>query len=117
MLWFEVLRFPDWLVKNPCLITGFQGTLACFCIPFFQVYCNWLMYGKIVFVSLKRNSLVIKGVNVVSVQLEFYWQIVVEREKHRNLALGIGVAVKRVEEKNLERFEGKGRQVIDKREL
>ncbi|MBC8209049.1 MAG: phenylacetate--CoA ligase, partial [Desulfobulbaceae bacterium] len=31
--------------------------------------------------------------------------------------LGIGVAVKLVEEKTLERFEGKGQRVIDKREL
>ena len=31
--------------------------------------------------------------------------------------LGIGVAVKLVEEKTLERFEGKGQRVIDKREI
>jgi phenylacetate-CoA ligase len=31
--------------------------------------------------------------------------------------LGIGVAVKLVEEKTLERFEGKGQRVIDKRKI
>lgn len=37
--------------------------------------------------------------------------------KQLNSELGIGVAVKLVEEKTLERFEGKGQRVIDKREL
>ena len=37
--------------------------------------------------------------------------------KQLSSELGIGVAVKLVEEKTLERFEGKGQRVIDKREL
>ncbi len=38
-------------------------------------------------------------------------------QKQLNSELGIGVAVKLVEEKTLERFEGKGQRVIDKRKL
>ncbi len=37
--------------------------------------------------------------------------------KHLSSELGIGVAVKLVEEKTLERFEGKGQRVIDKRKI
>jgi phenylacetate-CoA ligase len=67
---------------------------------------------------LDKTTVLIEVVNAIfSDQMKKQREFIKQIQKRLQVELGIGVEVKLVEEKTLERFEGKAKRVIDKREI
>lgn len=67
---------------------------------------------------LDKTTVLIEVVNAIfSDQMKKQREFIKQIQKKLQVELGIGVEVKLVEEKTLERFEGKAKRVIDKRQI